>query len=273
MRYRHKITRAIYRKSTVPNSNSYWDVCNEIEIPASIIESRNDWERVDEPYQILSFKQDGDCTDLWTEHGKGWCRTGHFGQAVTFPYTYEAILETKIYKIHSVKRIYDGKVFTVGDTIQLNNEDPKKLFVISKIILLNGTTLMFDCIWEYRGGHMSSCTCKIEQLVPLECLYITDDGIKVKDKDMIVYSVCEKSGWETRESSYTKYGGALHGTAFKPQNPWRHFSTPELRDEYIFQNKPLLSYREIMLIYDNAIVTNFVNDLSKITQTKIKGVS
>lgn len=67
-------------------------------------------------WEILSFKQNTGITDLWTKFDKGWCRNSN-GVAVTVPYTYNGILSNPLYNIHSVKRLSDGEVFTVGDMV------------------------------------------------------------------------------------------------------------------------------------------------------------
>jgi hypothetical protein len=71
-------------------------------------------EVVDHGFEIISFKQDSNITDFWTKFREGWSRNVN-GYPVTGPYSTEAILENSLYKIHSVKRISDGEIFTVGD--------------------------------------------------------------------------------------------------------------------------------------------------------------
>jgi hypothetical protein len=73
------------------------------------------WEEVvEKDYEIISFKQDSGITDLWTKFTGGWSRNIN-GYPTTVPYTLEDILKNDLYTIHSVKRMSDGEVFTVGD--------------------------------------------------------------------------------------------------------------------------------------------------------------
>ena len=73
------------------------------------------WEEVvEKDYEIISFKQDSGITDLWTKFTGGWSRNIN-GYPTTVPYTLEDILKNDLYTIHSVKRLSDGEIFTVGD--------------------------------------------------------------------------------------------------------------------------------------------------------------
>jgi hypothetical protein len=85
-----------YGSATLENYPEYWQ------------------EVVDHEFEIISFKQDSGVTDLWTKFREGWSRNVN-GYPVTGPYSTEAILENSLYKIHSVKRLSDGEIFTVGD--------------------------------------------------------------------------------------------------------------------------------------------------------------
>ena len=74
------------------------------------------WDEViEKDYEILSFSQDSGITDIWTKfYPDSWGRNVN-GQCATIPYTTEEILSNKLYAIHSVKRLSDGEVFTIGD--------------------------------------------------------------------------------------------------------------------------------------------------------------
>ena len=115
------------------------------------------WEEIVEPdYEILSFKQDSCITDLWTKfHTNTWGRNVN-GQCVTKPYTTEEILSDKLYAIHSVKRLSDGEVFTVGDTIKTHKWGSDN--IINSITIADGTNSIKGGIWlncDGGGQHFS----------------------------------------------------------------------------------------------------------------------
>ena len=132
------------------------------------------WEEVvEKDYEILSFKQDSGIADLWTKfHTNSWGRNVN-GQCVTNPYTTEEILSNKLYAIHSVKRLSDGEVFTLGDkakTVDTNGRHTIRQFRIKqkcfgKNFSGNYTYDGIDRIWidweENCGGNWLESTEKV----------------------------------------------------------------------------------------------------------------
>ena len=109
------------------------------------------WEEVvEKDYEIISFTQDSGITDLWTKFPNGWARTIN-GHCATTPYTTEEILSNKLYAIHSVKRLSDGEVFTVGDTIKTHKWGSDN--IINSITIADGTNSFKGGIWlNCEGG-------------------------------------------------------------------------------------------------------------------------
>jgi hypothetical protein len=111
------------------------------------------WEEVvEKDYEILSFKQDSGITDLWTKFSGGWSRNVN-GYPATAPYTLEDILKNNLYTIHSVKRLSDGEVFTVGDRINIGEEHQICIRTISMINISSDGTLVID---HEHGGLTNS---------------------------------------------------------------------------------------------------------------------
>lgn len=91
------------------------------ELPKNQVENLPEfWEEViEKDYEILSFSQNSNIKDLWTNFGpipNCWCRNVN-GFAVTKGYTLNEILNNPLYSIHSVKRLSDNAIFTIGDKI------------------------------------------------------------------------------------------------------------------------------------------------------------
>lgn len=83
-------------------------------------------------YEILSFKQNTGISDLWTEFNCGWCRNNN-GKPITNPYEFDEIISNKLYKIHSVKRLRDGEIFTIGDKVSFIFSGREYKFIIKEI--------------------------------------------------------------------------------------------------------------------------------------------
>lgn len=138
------------------------------------------WQKVEEKeqYQILSFyAKDGylsDANRLATLQGDGKFtiekllarRTGHS--------SLEDMLASDYWSIHSVKRLSDDKVFTIGDTVESTGSLTRggiKSFNIGS----NGSDLWFNCgdsdkIWFKNARHIKS-------------LFTSADGVEIYEGD------------------------------------------------------------------------------------------
>ncbi len=128
--YKHKITKDIITQSNDGVSYFYGIIANyKYSLPKCIVEDSNDWEIIKEEkkdYEILSLQYlKPDCClysfkkgeiipckfeqgeykfkthkDTWDFYGNG----GH--------------INTEVFNIYSIKRLSDGKIFTIGNTIK-----------------------------------------------------------------------------------------------------------------------------------------------------------
>ena len=113
-------------------------------------------EVIEKDYEILSFTQDSGISDLWVEFEIGWCRS-YNGKPITVPYTIEEILSNKLFSIASVKRLSDGEVFTLGDTIKTHKFG--YINTLDSIRIINENNSLKTGIWfNYEGGsqHFSN---------------------------------------------------------------------------------------------------------------------
>jgi len=98
-------------------------------------------------WEIVSFKQNSGITDLWTKfYNNVWCRNDR-GVPVTKGYTDEQILNNPLYSIHSVRRLSDNVVLTVGSK-DFSYGKPCK--ILSFRVMENG------CMWcdvEFENGN------------------------------------------------------------------------------------------------------------------------
>jgi len=121
MKYRHKTTGEEARQIV----KDYYDVGKE-QIHKRFIENSCDWEQlIDNDYEILSFYSGYEGSPMAYIFEK--LSNGLYSKG-TGSCTLKHGLE--YWKIHSVKRLSDGKVFTVGDNINFNNKGYGKLLDI-----------------------------------------------------------------------------------------------------------------------------------------------
>lgn len=254
--FRHKKTGEIVTyKDGVLKSSGF---CVEIGVEPS---SQYWQEIIENKYEILSYyfknisgKGDYyvDPTYIWYETHKGngrWSRQGH----VTKPYTTEEISNHNGYGIHSVKRLSDGEIFTIGDE------------------LIEGTILRFS-LSDYNDGIYADAERFIDNGMytyvglPLDKwvksekpLFTTEDGVDIYEMDHI-YSVEYKpflipTIMKLTASKKTK-------ELFERR---LFFSSHKAAEEYILVNKSCLSIKEIAPIIGICNNTTYI-DLDLLTK-------
>lgn len=223
------------------------------------------WEEiVEKDYQILSFyaknisgKGDDfvDPNYIWYETFKGngkWSRKGH----ITAPYSTQEITNHNGYGIHSVKRLSDGEVFTVGDKIKGYDNDNG--FIISHIWIGSSNDLVLANYPKNAKGFNRSCFIKgaIKVKTPL---FTTEDGVDVYEGDK-VFGI--DRNWKVFEfNALCKIDNEL----------FKRFSTKEAAEEYVLMNKLCLSINEVMNITYNPTetFTSTSNKLKELVKSKI----
>lgn len=190
----------------------------------------------EDAYEILSYyaknisgKGDDyvDPTYIWTETHKGngqWSRGGY----ITKPYSTSEIESHNGYGIHSVKRISDGEVFTMGD----NTEDGK---VIE--IYLNGTDIFLR--FEPSPIQHSRILKYCRKIKPLTIT--TDDGVEIKEGDYC-YLVYLPLNNVVKDPQATKFRKEL-----LPNPSYRLiFSEEKVARDYLLFNRPMLSINDLL---------------------------
>lgn len=197
-------------------------------------------EIVGKDYEILSFKQDSKIEDLWTNFGlepQCWCRTKN-GFAVTKGYTLNEILNNPLYSIHSVKRLSDNAIFTIGDKAKTQLSDYGNIIEFEN---------KFNDIYiTAKGGNNR---CRLNDLIKCKKkLFTTEDGVDIFEGD----KTCWINDW-----TVTNFADWRRSN----NNKELHFSTREAAEEYILINKPCLSLKDVSNYYKYLL--NFSNGNSK----------
>lgn len=154
--------------------------------------------------------------------------------------------------IHSVKRLSDGCIFTIGDTIFSNDYKPTKLEKIT--IRDNGVIAMWGKYHSNMLGEIGLASCIIKQP-----LFTTEDGLDIYDGDKI-HSV-------DRDLLISKDDGRYITKDFVRSSRYKYFSNREKAEEYILMNKPCLSINDVLSVGQRVIVDE--GKLKQIVKSKI----
>lgn len=132
--------------------------------------------------------------------------------------------------IHSVKRLSDGEIFTVGDNIQYYHKNTK----IKSIYYNEHNQLSFKV--EGVSAPLTGVfgTSKLDKVK--EVLFTTEDGVDIFEGDKY-YSINANLKEKIQEIFTTK---DTIKSCF-----YRYFSTKKAAEDYIIRNKPCLSIQDV----------------------------
>jgi hypothetical protein len=237
--YRHKRTGSLY----ILDNTGYWYIngCNNTaKIPKDVVENSNDWELIEEPkkdYEILSVS-DKD------------------GTVCSNDYVFlESLVKNQEWKIHSVKRLSDGVVFTVGDTVV--NKGYEKSWVnvsIKRILFQNGK---MGIVTNGDGTYWDGILCNFDHAKKPLFTTVDDKEVFIGER---VYAVRLNSGFTIWEPVLTNIEHDWDG--------YKVFSTKEAAGEYILMNKPVLTLKEL---YDHTTRSGLdLNELRRLVKSKLE---
>lgn len=158
----------------------------------------------------------------------------------------DAFLASKYphYKIHSIKRLSDGQVFTVGDSVLFEGQ----LMGIYKATLLeigyeivpgDKRTRKLTFINDNKSIGKWWTLDKIS--LHKKLIFVSEDNVEifVGDKINSVYK-------QTLQLNCGNNTTGTIGFGFTPSKGYLYFSTTSAAEEYILMNKPCLSIKDVM---------------------------
>ena len=191
------------------------------------------WEEVvEKDYEILSFISRIEC--IFNKNSKN-----TFGQNCIL---YEDLINDKNFKIHSVKRLSDGEIFTIGDLVECEYCKGKitSLEIYGNDIYLKG--LHNNMRFGYTLCKALDCD-EIPQKVK-QPLFTTEDGVDIFENNTSIYHV--------DKSLNIKF---IKHKDFKViSKNVKYFSTKEKAEEYILMNKPVLSLKDLMKFFPDTYI-------------------
>lgn len=162
-----------------------------------------------------------------------------------------------IFPIHSVKRLSDGEIFTLGDYIQYG-----KITRFS----MNSTNEYFGVNTDNNNQIWTNITCITKSKTPL---FISEDGMKIYKGDTIYYV-------ETTDEpphNYIPYKLTVQNSGrFTSDSTVFAFSTQENAEDWIISNKPCLTYNDLLPLWDknrNKSKSFFFTELRKLIKNKL----
>lgn len=146
------------------------------------------------------------------------------------------------WNIHSIKRLSDGEVFTIGDKVFSEYVN----YTINKIGIVNDKC-MVSALYDTNNSNGSRLHYNLNNLKKAkQPLFTTEDGVDIfKNIDKYytpIYIVDKALNIRYCEKDFS----------VKPSENVKYFFNKEKAEEYILMNKPVLSLKDVASIYISA---------------------
>lgn len=149
-------------------------------------------------------------------------------------YNQDATIEP-YWKIHSVKRLSDGEIFTIGDKVFSEYVN----YTINKISIVNDKC-MVSALYDINNPNGSRLHYNLNNFKKAkQPLFTTEDGVDIFEGDKI-YSI------DKTKLIFKDIDRIIQSQYFERSSLYKYFSTKEKAEEYILLNKPCLSYNEVL---------------------------
>jgi len=212
----------VYHKELLDNSTS---INNIFYVPAT--KEEYDAQFVKKDYEILSFKSKFG-NEIYTKNEDSLFTNGNIK-----PSTIEEMLDiNKTNIIYSVKRLYDGEIFTIGDKVMYENSGD--IFIINYFTFYDKKQTKIVAGNSIATDPDNSDWSIINTLIKYkkQPLFKTEDGVDIYENDE----------YYCTNHQYNLYGPFKGVLKF---NVSKTFSTKKGAEAYIIMNKPCLSYKEL----------------------------
>jgi hypothetical protein len=165
--------------------------------------------------------------------------------------------------IHSIKRLSDGEIFTIGDNVKSSTCNVPN--TILSIELINNKIRVYPRNSFYYLNDVK----KVKQP-----LFKTEDGVDIfeSDKTYYVFNDLTHQCNSSFQNKWEVLGGYVQNYNFNKGNEYyKVFSTKEKAEEYIVNNKPCLSLNDYYSLFDDYIRDNGIGKkLQELIKQKLK---
>lgn len=159
--------------------------------------------------------------------------------------------ETKQYPrkdITSVKRLSDGKIFTVGRFVKSIHFDKGQYESIESFEIKNGYRMVAHTSWVNENPNGQS----IEDLIPLEPIFTTEDGYDVFENDPYWVVFHKTYNLQREKSAHIGSGARTDATFFRER---------ENAEKWLEENKPVFSKKDICKALEDSFNLNGFKNL------------
>lgn len=225
-------------------------------IGRSIVEDYPDfWEKVPEKhYEILSFIRTP--SSNYTGGIFTLCDNGYYTDSFNNNLSLEYCLICGGFDIHSVKRLSDGQIFTVGDLVVGDLSGKITRFELSDLSS-SGITVYSDNM--LIPGYNNCCLSYIKHS---EIIFITEDGVKIAKGDTVdVYSYVKSNA--TKITKFTKPNVDKHSFS----DNLYYFSNIHSAKKHFIHSSKCLSIDDVVNIF--SISGNELNKLIKLVNNRM----
>lgn len=215
-KFKHKLTNKVIKIGGKTGLSCQTIIGNSNLILGDIIKG-DDWQEVvEKDYEILSFSQ-----NISNEVVKV--------SKTDLALTVDEFFKNGCWNIHSVKRLSDGEIFTVGDIV-----DYKDGIILDIIVNCDNKVLLCikGCETRRELQHIKAFK---------KSLFTTEDGVGIFEDDN-VHWVCDEFRYFYTENINKTYYNLINCAK---KGIYKIFPTKKAAEEYILMNKPCLSLKEI----------------------------
>lgn len=225
---------------------------------SAIEDSPEFWKEItkqEEEYHILSFKGILESNNGLFNRNNDGTYSWHEWLNKESGINLSRMIEENVTVIHSVKRLSDDEIFTIGDKVKTKahlyattNIDP---YVIKEIKLIDNQCILFFNNTKLLGVGISCNIKNVSQYKIKTPLFTTEDGVEIFDRQTKVFevntnkeSMSHLSVYSNISADATNLMASKRGIHCVMEFPI--FSTKEAADEYVLMNKPCLSLQNLI---------------------------
>lgn len=233
----------------IPNNNWYGIPGQQIFAPEVIENNPEFWEKVvEKDYEILSYYggKPGHSIYKLTNCKQGFTPYHKYLGIIHDKFTTSYMDNSNDWFIHSVKRLSDGEIFTIGD--EINTSVSNSYCKIYKLRLNNVNKLVIECTHSFLA-HEKNVDLLSDIKHDKKPLFTTFDGVDIFEGDKFYYptgdysTVYKETAPIKSKIAEKSYNNLLKYCLIVSNHK---FSTKEAAEEYILMNKPCLSIQDIL---------------------------
>lgn len=191
---------------------------------------------------------------------------------------YEIMFDiNKINFIYSVKRLSDGEIFTIGDKMYYSTDSENHQFkktgcIIQEFTIENNKIYVNR---HYASGNKNYILENWVKFVTKQPLFTTEDGVDIYDinKDKFYWVIFKDNNNVNRVDKLWEICEIKNYCYFRYEPEYeKYFSTKKAAEEYIIENKPCLSLKNVKDNYLESLLDvneGFLYKLKKVVKSKL----